>query len=495
MIEDKINIHDKHQFELQLGYDLNPLNQNSNFNLDIYLFFSSNLGLNPHTYTTQNFYSDLQNYTRLKTPNILLKNIYETQNSPLNKLKKNFKDFTLVQNQKADPENYYSQIKLFCCTFKNALKEHTDFIMSKKDQKDIEYLIKEYILHINNILEEYHSLRKIINVPIIKEKMFTVYQYGEEYLTYLTEDFTFPLIEWVKNIKNSKLQKETETLFIFIKQIQNSRKSYRQYINNQEELNNNHEKLIYRKNMLKKYMSTTLYLTTYRKKSGKLIEQAVMSISAGLAMFFATIIAFAAQMKYGMFTTNFFIILIISYMFKDRIKEISKFYFNIKLRNFLFDHVTNLYNNLKQKIGGSKESFGFIDITKVPSGILKIKNKDLVTKIDAEIDENVILYKRQIKINTKPFQKAYKSDHIDGIQEIFRFNIQKFLKRMDDPKKTLYLTTEDKYEKIHGDRVYYLNMVIKYTQDENYFFNSFRITLNQNGIKKIKKIYTNKNNL
>ncbi|MBT4551753.1 hypothetical protein HOC37_02060, partial [bacterium] len=108
MIEDKINIHDKHQFELQLGYDLNPLNQNSNFNLDIYLFFSSNLGLNPHTYTTQNFYSDLQNYTRLKTPNILLKNIYETQNSPLNKLKKNFKDFTLVQNQKADPENYYS---------------------------------------------------------------------------------------------------------------------------------------------------------------------------------------------------------------------------------------------------------------------------------------------------------------------------------------------------------------------------------------------------
>jgi hypothetical protein len=489
MIEDKIKIHDRHQFELKVGYSLADLKKYTNYNVDIYFFLSGNLGINTYTYKKDDFYNDLQTYTRLNTPAVLLKNLCLQENSPFEKLKKHFKDITLKNNANFAPEEYYAHIKLFCCAFKNALAQHTDFIKTKKDIKDTEFLITEYIEQIQTILNKYKKLRTIITIPTIKNKMFAVYQYGEEYLYYLIEDNTFPFLEWLNQKKAPDHKKIKEQLLSFLKNLQETKKIYSSEINKE----NNYEKLIFRKSVLKKYMSNILYLSTYKKRGGKMLEQLIMSIAAGLAMIFATLVAFIAQRKLGLLTVDFFIILVISYMFKDRIKDITKYYLNIKLRSFIFDHVTNLYNSARQKVGICKESFGFVDISKVPSGILNLKNKDLVTKIDPEsIEEDVILYKRQIKIYSKPFQKAYKYQHIDGIQEIFRYNVQNFLKRMDDPKKELYLTSEDSYNKIYGNRVYYLNIVIKYTQDQAYYFNTYRLTLNQEGIKKINKIYSNK---
>ncbi|MBY5921529.1 hypothetical protein [Ferrimonas balearica] len=53
-------------------------------------------------------------------------------------------------------------------------------------------------------------------------------------------------------------------------------------------------------------------------------EQAILGFSAAVAMAFATAIAFATQQAFGNFSTPFFFSLVLSYIFKDRIKEVGR---------------------------------------------------------------------------------------------------------------------------------------------------------------------------
>ena len=100
--------------------------------------------------------------------------------------------------------------------------------------------------------------------------------------------------------------------------------------------------LVYRWGVLKKYIESDLFLSIDKRKSGVITEQVYYSLAAGLSMIFATFISFFFQKKYGNFTTPFFFALVISYMLKDRIKEIVRYLFanNRKIR--YFDNKTTL---------------------------------------------------------------------------------------------------------------------------------------------------------
>ncbi|HKI84146.1 MAG TPA: hypothetical protein VKA63_07410, partial [Candidatus Krumholzibacteria bacterium] len=68
MLEASIGIHDRYQVELKMGYTLPEEVRSTSYELDLYLYAPRSLGINPETYSKQQFYSDLQTYIRLKTP-------------------------------------------------------------------------------------------------------------------------------------------------------------------------------------------------------------------------------------------------------------------------------------------------------------------------------------------------------------------------------------------------------------------------------------------
>ena len=49
MIEENIEIHDRYQFELKLAYKLNKEKLYNYYNIETYLFFPINLGINKRT--------------------------------------------------------------------------------------------------------------------------------------------------------------------------------------------------------------------------------------------------------------------------------------------------------------------------------------------------------------------------------------------------------------------------------------------------------------
>ena len=86
--------HDLHNFESKINYSLEETKkQNTTFLLDTYFFIPEPLQINETTYTKDQFFADINNRIRFKTPKMSIDGIINEKNklSPLNTIFSNLK--------------------------------------------------------------------------------------------------------------------------------------------------------------------------------------------------------------------------------------------------------------------------------------------------------------------------------------------------------------------------------------------------------------------
>lgn len=487
--QDNITIHDQFQFEIKWAFKFNRAKKFTTYEIETYFFIPQNLGINKVSYQKKDFYNDLKTYIRYKTPTILLRNIAGGPHSLVEDLKKIFVKIAAHPDKELFME-YEDRIKLFCCQFKSALREHVAFINKKTNPADVKMLVEQYIECTTAIAKEYRDLKSILNVPSINEQVFLKYLFGDEYLSLTIEDYTYLLLVSLDKQKTKPDKQLSEKLLGIIKK----EIAYRQACSYPSipQTGSDNEVLVFRKSILKKYMGSILYLNVRTENAGVFIEQLVFGVAAGLSMIFATTVAFLSQKTYGNFSMPLFFALVISYMFKDRIKELLRIYLRDRLDKVLYDHKILLHTKNKKKIGWCKESFNFIPESAVPKNVLQLRNKDHITEIEnGWMGEQIILYKKLIRLYSNSFDHLPEDARINSINDIMRFNIEKFLSKMDNPVKPIFVVNETGFKKIFAKRVYHLNLVIKYSVDGRSSFKRFRIILNRKGIRNIEMVNLN----
>jgi len=475
LIEENIKIHDRYKFEIKFNYPIK--NKKTKYEINSYLFFPKTLGVGEF-FNQNNFYESVQSYIRFKTPTVLLKDI-TAPDGIINILRKNFESLVRDFDKKKKKE-YENSIKLYGVIAKSSLREHVELIIKKDNLKDIEFLINEYIIHSQNILEEYRKLRYIITVPTIKDETFSIYKYGNEYLSLLFNKYNYKLLEHIKNIEpvNKKFRNK---LLELVKKETNYRKENNLKITVNE--NGDNSLFLYRASNLKKYISSLLFLNTRTNKADTLITQLVYGFAAGLSMIFATFVAFKSQQYFGNFTTPLFVALVISYIFKDRIKDLVKLWFNAKFRKRIFDYKTIIKHDDK-KIGLVSERAVFMETDSLDEEIKKarIPKKFSLVQNGAK-GEDIIFYQKKVKIFNSAVNENLNGVKIDGINDIIRFNVNDYLKNMDNPTKKIYLFKNNDYFVIKAKRIYHINLVMVYKDEKkNKVLKKFRIVLNRKGI-------------
>src|SRR3954447_402624 len=83
LLENRLDIHDRKQFELKLEYQPSGTDPSSEYFVDAWMFVPSQLNVTPDTYPREQFYADIHNYVRLKTPTLDFDEILTGQPSPL----------------------------------------------------------------------------------------------------------------------------------------------------------------------------------------------------------------------------------------------------------------------------------------------------------------------------------------------------------------------------------------------------------------------------
>ncbi len=487
MIEKSVKVHDQYSLELKFGYATRRKQKVNMFEVNTWIFIPNSLDINRLTYDKSDFYKDLKSNIRLITPAFLLRDIADTKKSPFIHLENSF--VTLAGNPtRTNIREYEHQLKMFHSILKSSLREHREHIIRNVLTEDREYLISSYLQNTRSIISNYRGLRHIISVPTVSMELFNIFLLGDEFMSNLVEQHTFILADDLKKGYPDVYKETGSRLLELIRSETDYRRSKGFPVPEDNDPEQNRE-LIYRRGVLKKLFESQLFLSTRKKKDGLIFEQLIYSAAAGLAMIFATGIAFAFQRKYGNFTTPLFFALVVSYMFKDRLKDLMRFYFAGKLKKVFFDHKTKILVRNDQPIGWCKESFDFVSEDKIPEEIRSRRKKSVLMEAEsAEGWEKVVLYRKLMRLDRPSLDNVFADFTITGVNDIIRLNVSNYIQNMDNPEIPVRHLTESGYEEIKGHKVYFLTLIINLNHDGEVHNNAYRVTFNRSGIQKVEAV-------
>ncbi|MGE0079413.1 MAG: hypothetical protein AB7S48_16250 [Bacteroidales bacterium] len=486
MIDEVVKVHDRFSIEIKLGYATRRTQKENDYAVNIWFFVPNSLDINRYTYSARDFYNDLKSNIRLITPVYLLREIASGTNSPFKHLEQSFKNLSSSPIRK-NVSDYEYHIKMFQSILKSSLRDEIQHIIKNDVKEDTSFLVKAYVNNVNIITERYRELRRIINAPTVQKELMRYYFYGDEFMSNIVEQNTLILLTEFKQKEYDDFAKSKKLLYELIVKEREYKKE-KEYPLVEKHSKDSYRELIHRRGVLKKYVESQLFLSTSTKKDGVLVEQILYSLAAGLAMIFATAVAFTFQQKFGNFTMPLFIALVISYMLKDRIKELMRYYLMGSLKRFFFDQKTDIKVKNDHTIGWCKEGFDFLIERKVPKEVVKARNRSLIMGVENRVTaEKVFLYRKFLRLSRNELNKVYQHYTITGVNDIIRFNISRFISKMDNPEIPLYLVNHSHYEVIYGEKVYYMNMVISYQFEGSTHYSRYRLVFNRDGIKELVK--------
>jgi len=484
MIDENVKIHDQFSLELKVGFVARKEQKINDYAFNIWMFIPNSLDINRYTYTKDYFYRDLSSHIRLITPSCKLQNLADQSLPPLSSLQNSIE--MLASNpSNANKVNYEYQLKMFLSILKSSLREESLQIANCRIESERDFLVQTYLLNADKIARYFRVLRTVIKSPSISQELLDYYLFCDEFMSNLIEYHTFRLMQMLKESHPhcfSTMKKEISSLI----EREITYKKEEGYLIVEKNDRKNNQELVFRLSMLKKYAESDLFLDVKRKKDGVWLEQILFSLAAGLSMIFATFVAFSFQRKYGNFTIPMFVALVVSYMLKDRIKELMRFYFAHKLNKSYFDHKIKISAH-HNEIGWVRESMDFISEQNVPFEVLQKRDRSSILEANNRAsNERIILYRTLMQLNSEKIA-ANSEFSIAGINEILRLNVSHFIQKMDNAEFPLYYPDEHEgYSIVAGEKIYYLNLILQAKDADLWDYKRYRIVFNRKGIQKIE---------
>jgi hypothetical protein len=223
----------------------------------------------------------------------------------------------------------------------------------------------------------------------------------------------------------------------------------------------NSEELLQRLSVLKKYTSSVLWLSTSTRREGGTLEQVLFASAAGVSMIFATLVAFYAQSVYGQLSLPVFLVLVIAYMFKDRIKELGRAFSTHILSRRLYDYRTRIQTQDGERdLGCVRDKMIHVRPQgrerTVPPEVMAARQGD--PHYEPELlgrPEVVIHYAKQVTLRKDAFRYLAEDGLvISAINDITRLDIRSFLRKMDNPYEERLMLQDGRVEHVRCQRTY-----------------------------------------
>jgi len=500
-VQQRIAMHDRYQVELKLDYEM-VAGEQTRYQIFTYIFVPQSLDITPDTYVRRDFYRDVQSYIRLKTPTFTPYDILRSPTSPLRRIEQIVQDDHWIQRS-TGAENLIIHFKFLRAILKSALRDYLNARDVKRLFRRVEHeaepltasveeCVNDLLDTTTSILRRYRACGSHIDRPGAPANVRQAYQLTDESISILIEERWLQLLQFCQRVNGTAA---LATLQQRLRQCIHDEVAHRAQYSSASVVqpDGDNEEHIYRTSILKKFTSSVLYLATDIRREGTALEQILYALSAGLAMVFATIVAFYFQRAYGMFTFPLFVALVVGYMFKDRIKAGGRQLFERYLRNKLYDRRTIIKTRDGQhRIGVLREKMRFIPEEDVPAEVLSVRDRGLFSNLANDGQgEQIIRYSKEVVLNKDVFARIYPdSPPITGINDILRYDVRPYLRKMANPTQRKMYLDGDELCTVRCQKVYHLNMVSVYritTPTTATTSTKTRVVLNRKGIRRVEQ--------
>ena len=481
MIDIQTKIHDKFSIEFKVGFSGREDIKVDHFDVNSWIFLPNGLDINKSTYSKDRFFSDMKSNVRLLTPAFTLKQMVDGEGSPIHHVRKALETW-LSEPTQDHLDEFEFQLKLFASIFKSSIRNESANIMTHADDSLTYERCMVYAYDVSRVLQAFRRLRDLVGPN--HEETLTKFGFADEFISHQAGIRTMKVLEAISASNRHELKDAYKALADMLDD-EKEYKTERGYSHVVNDDRDNNRRLIYRHSLLKKYIESALFLKSNTTQDGQAVKQISFSLAAGLAMMVYLMVTMPFQKYLGNYPSLIFFILVLFYILKDRIKELTRWLFAYQLKDKYYDNKT-VVNIKDRKVGWIKEGMDFITDDKVPEEVLKLRNRNRLEADNKLLDEKIILYRKRVEIDNAVLKNQYNYD-FKGINDIIRYHINYLTKKMDNPESMVTSLDENhQLLTLTAERVYFLHFVLQFKWNDQVEYKAFHVMVNRDGILDIK---------
>lgn len=487
-LETNLRVHSKNHLELKTSIPVSETGIEK-YHLKFYLFSPAQLNIRENTNNQiSEIYTDINVRTRFSSPNLSISNIIdpECELSPLCRIMQQLQ--LSIFNKESERRIIYE----FQTLVNNFRREMKDTILLVKIESVkpsalsvCTTKIERTLNDIDKLVKKFRNLHALFLEPRIADTLRTAFLWCDETVSSIIIE---SLVELFKIAKRLQLEEKlVELIELKAVQEEHHRKEF-QYITDPDS-NERYvgEAVSYRSGMLKKWSQSALYIRAEESRLPQRIGHIIAGVAAAAAMTFAVLASLYAQRVYSQNTLPWALIIVLAYVFKDRIKEILRSVMGRGLPKLLADHITRFRDPVSdKKVGAAKVRIEFLRARDVPARFMEMRTKVHNPFRKLLPEETVICYSRDISINSRKLKRSHR--RLEAINEIIRIRLDKWFKEMDDPEDRFYSLEEGKVKTFEGRKVYHLHVIIELSEnkdrgDDKLFH--YEVVVSKKGIRRI----------
>lgn len=498
LLQNRLDVHDRKQFEIKLEYQPSGADDETRYLVETYVFLPSSLNIDAETYPRASFYADIHNYVRFKTPVMSLEEVLFSERSPLKWMEK------VLHTGLAGERELVYHAKLLSCVFRGALRrfardveEHCECAGRMAPEGGcarLETDARATIASVQQVLERFRAWVRAVNAHGLKDKTRAALRLVDEYLSLTVEQFFRKAVADIAEQPRAGFTLEMRR--VLMEEVVREEHYRREHqLRSVISPTGDNEEYLHRFGFLKKFCMNILFLSARRDQKRQGWEEVLFALAAGVAMSFASAVAFWAQVRFTQASLNFFLIMIVGYMMKDRIKEGMRRIFSQVASRHLYDRTARIVEPVTgRSLGACQEKVDYGRAVRVPAEVAALRGRDdLITASQGELAETVLRYQKQVVLDVDLLPRTERG--VEGITDIIRLNVGRFLRDMDEPEYALeYVDLEDfSVERVRGSKSYQVDLAFRFivqeAGQERVSLQLVRLVMDRNGIKRMLRLH------
>lgn len=487
-----IRTHSKRHLEIKTEYPLTDDQTRPVFDMDFYFFFPSQLHVTESRVGVERFLSNVQIYTRFSSPSLSLTLLVdpECELSPLFRIRNSLSSSSMERSSGRD--RILHELQMLANIFR---AETAGFvIMLRKEltggnrEQACRKRVLQFLNELKTFLKSFRELHTLFLDASVTDKQREALAWADETVSIIVERNLNRLFSYCGMMdKPAELREKLEC---FTRKETEYRRSMNYQYLYREEDERSGERLAYRESILKKWSQSAMYMSSAESRAPRRIAHILAGAAAGVAMIFAVLFSIFAERFYAPNSTPWILLIVLSYIFKDRIKEILREVFGRSMPRLASDQLSLLKDPAAgRRVGVSKGKVGYMSASSVPGNIRERRYRQPNPFRSILPDQDVIHYKRLIRFDARKLRSNH--TRLRGVTEIVRIQIDDWLREMDDPKDVFYRLEKGRRLKIKGNRVYRVELVValrRRNSDQADTLYHYRIVMKKDGILRIEAV-------
>ncbi len=489
-----VRVHSSRHLETKITY---PISEHTSYDRDVnyYIFTPAQLHVSAGFISDEAMLRKFQAHARYSSPEITLDELLDKGNrtSPLVLLESYTQQRVERSGDVADTI-FMHELQ----TLSNSFRHESGIILSEcrelaKENKldELRGLLQDWYKETGYAMERFRALLKMMRVHYpTGNRMVTAFEWADEAISLVVESTSLEMYLSLEPLFG-ELQESAYNLLRHSRAELGYRREqkYESVVSKGNRYST--EAVAYRSGVLKKWTQSVLYLTPVHSKAPQRVAGVLAGTAAAIAMTFATLAAIFAETFFLKNSMQWALLVILAYVFKDRIKEGLRALFSRVVPRLLADQISSFISpRTGKRLSRTKVVIHIKKASDMPPEIQDKRLEDGNPFQDMLPQEDVVHYTRFVKIFKTEKDRTI-GPWINAITVITRIRIDDWLKEMDDPNDVMYVASGDgDFEQQNSDRVYHVHLVITETSKKQNIndIHHYRIIMNKKGILRMETL-------